>query len=201
MFQITVVYKIIPHILCLIHFFPKSCPWWDNVEKYGTARQATHGNVWHVCCAWWITKARIQTHTLVMLNTYWFSMAAMVKTVSFYMYIDSLVSIFLQKVPFFFFTFFFVVDIIHDVYIIMIIVLFLTVSICFYFSVQEDMSFICCANIWLHLDFIQLVGMRYLECAFYCWFYKCKINFKVDYISNTRKILKEALLLHLTIYQ
>jgi len=67
--------------------------------------------------------------------------------VSFYMYIDSLVSIFLQKVPFFFFTFFFVVDIIHDVYIIMIIVLFLTVSICFYFSVQEDMSFICCANI------------------------------------------------------
>jgi hypothetical protein len=43
--------------------------------------------------------------------------------------------------------------------------------------------------------------MKYLECAFYCWFYKYKANFKVDYISNTRTILKEAYLLYLTMYQ
>jgi len=33
----------------------------DNVEKYGTARQATHNNIiWHVCIVRWTTKV---THT------------------------------------------------------------------------------------------------------------------------------------------
>jgi len=76
-------------------------------------------------------------------------MATVVATVSCYMYIDTLVKIFLQKVPFSFFFSFLVLD----------------------------------------------VG------AFYCWFYKYEVNFKADYISNTRTILKEALLLHLTVYQ
>jgi len=63
-------------------------------------------------------------------------MATLVTTVFYYMYSDFLVSIFLQKVPFSsFFSSFLVVDIINDVYIIMIIVLFLTVSISICFSV------------------------------------------------------------------
>jgi hypothetical protein len=28
-----------------VNFFPKSCRLWDNVEKYGTARQATDDNI------------------------------------------------------------------------------------------------------------------------------------------------------------
>jgi hypothetical protein len=35
-----------------------------------TDRQATHGSIWHICFAWWIIKAKIQTHILVMYNTY-----------------------------------------------------------------------------------------------------------------------------------
>ena len=36
----------------------KSCRLWDNVEKYGTARQATGENImWGKCFACWITKA------------------------------------------------------------------------------------------------------------------------------------------------
>jgi hypothetical protein len=43
------------------------------VEKYGTARQATDDNIMQrikdaFACR--ITKARIQTHTLITLNTY-----------------------------------------------------------------------------------------------------------------------------------
>jgi len=39
-------------------FFWTSCRLWDNVEDYGTARQATDGNVmWHMCFAFSITKA------------------------------------------------------------------------------------------------------------------------------------------------
>jgi hypothetical protein len=33
-----VVEKIKTHILCSIIFFRKSCPLWDNVEKYGRPR-------------------------------------------------------------------------------------------------------------------------------------------------------------------
>jgi hypothetical protein len=45
MFQTNVVEKIKAHILCSMHFFWKSCRLWGNVEKYRTARQATHDNM------------------------------------------------------------------------------------------------------------------------------------------------------------
>jgi hypothetical protein len=58
MFQTKVVEKIKTHILCSITFFRKSCRLRDNVEKYGTARQATDDNIirrMHFLC--WMTKA------------------------------------------------------------------------------------------------------------------------------------------------
>jgi hypothetical protein len=77
MFQTKVVEKIKTHILCSITFFRKSCRLWDNVEKYGTARQATDENIIRrmlfVCR---INKARIQI--LIMFNTYCFSTATIV---------------------------------------------------------------------------------------------------------------------------
>jgi hypothetical protein len=57
MFQTKVVEKIKTHILCSVIFFKKSCRLWDNVEKYGRARQATHDNTEHALWCW-ITKAR-----------------------------------------------------------------------------------------------------------------------------------------------
>jgi hypothetical protein len=45
MFETKVVEKIKTHILCSIMFFQKSCRLWDNVEKYGRARQATDDNI------------------------------------------------------------------------------------------------------------------------------------------------------------
>jgi len=46
------------------NFFETSQDIWDNVEKYGTARQVTDDNIiWHIHFACWITMARIQTHT------------------------------------------------------------------------------------------------------------------------------------------
>ena len=54
MFQTKVVEKIKTHILCsvicFIFFFPKLCRLWDNVEKYGTAGQATYDNMAHAHC-------------------------------------------------------------------------------------------------------------------------------------------------------
>jgi len=48
MFHINVVEKIKTHILCSLEiFFLKSCCLLDNVEKYGTARQATDYNMTH----------------------------------------------------------------------------------------------------------------------------------------------------------
>jgi hypothetical protein len=47
MFQSRVVEKIKTHILCLVTFSLKSCCLWDNVEKYGRARQATDENMAH----------------------------------------------------------------------------------------------------------------------------------------------------------
>jgi hypothetical protein len=44
MFQTKFVDKIKTHILCSINF-RKSRRLWDNVEKYGTARQDTDGNI------------------------------------------------------------------------------------------------------------------------------------------------------------
>jgi hypothetical protein len=41
-----IVEEIKTHILCpIIFFLQKSCRLWDNVEKYGRARQATDGNI------------------------------------------------------------------------------------------------------------------------------------------------------------
>jgi hypothetical protein len=56
--------KIERNIVCLITFFPrKSYRLWDNVEKYGTARQATEENViWLMRFACWIIKAT-NTHS------------------------------------------------------------------------------------------------------------------------------------------
>jgi hypothetical protein len=55
MFQTKVLEKIKIHILCSIMFIKKSCHLWDNVEKYGTAGEATDDNM--VCvhftlCTW-----------------------------------------------------------------------------------------------------------------------------------------------------
>jgi hypothetical protein len=45
------------------NFFPKSCRLCDNVEKYGTARQATDDNIIRrMRFACWITKAT-ETHS------------------------------------------------------------------------------------------------------------------------------------------
>jgi hypothetical protein len=63
MFQIKVVEKIKTHILCSVTFSRKSCRLWDNVEKCGTAGQATDGNIirrMRRTC--WITEAT-DTHT------------------------------------------------------------------------------------------------------------------------------------------
>jgi hypothetical protein len=55
--------KIKPHILCSKASFRKSCLLWDNVENYGTARQATDDNIiWRMRFACWVTKA-IDTHS------------------------------------------------------------------------------------------------------------------------------------------
>jgi hypothetical protein len=65
-----VVEKIKTHILCSIKFFRKYYGLWDNVEKYGRARQATDDNIIRrMRFPWWITKAR---HTLRIYNTYCF---------------------------------------------------------------------------------------------------------------------------------
>ena len=62
--MLQAVEKIKTHTLCSVTFFSlKSCRLWDNVEKYGRARQATDDNIirrmWFAC---WITKA-IDTHS------------------------------------------------------------------------------------------------------------------------------------------
>jgi hypothetical protein len=63
MFQTKVVEKTKTHILCSITFFRKSCRLWDNVEKCGTARQATDDNITRrMRFACWITKAT-DTHS------------------------------------------------------------------------------------------------------------------------------------------
>jgi hypothetical protein len=63
MFQTKVVEKIKTHILSPITFFRLSYRLLYNVEKYGTARQATDDNIIrrvHLAC--WITKATV-THS------------------------------------------------------------------------------------------------------------------------------------------
>jgi len=45
MFQTKVVGKIEKLILSSVTFFRKSCHLWNNVEKYGTARDDTDYNI------------------------------------------------------------------------------------------------------------------------------------------------------------
>jgi hypothetical protein len=72
MFQTKVVEKIKTRILCSITFFRKSCRLWDNVEKYGTARQATDDNKtgsMHTAC--WISKATDRHSEYVILIAFY----------------------------------------------------------------------------------------------------------------------------------
>jgi hypothetical protein len=64
MFQTKVVEEIKTYILCSKIFFSgKLCCLWDNVEKYGRARQATDDNIIRrMRFACWITKAT-DTHS------------------------------------------------------------------------------------------------------------------------------------------
>jgi hypothetical protein len=62
-FSDKVVAKMKTHILCSITFLLKFCRLWDNVEKYGKARNATDYNIirrMRFSC--WITKAT-NTHS------------------------------------------------------------------------------------------------------------------------------------------
>jgi hypothetical protein len=57
------VEKIKTNILCSVLFSLKSCRLWDNVEKYGTARQAPDVNVIRrMRFAWWVNNAK-DTHS------------------------------------------------------------------------------------------------------------------------------------------
>jgi hypothetical protein len=63
MYQTKVVEKIKTHILRSTTFSRKSCRFWDNMEKYCRARQATDGNITRrMRFACWITKAT-DTHS------------------------------------------------------------------------------------------------------------------------------------------
>jgi hypothetical protein len=51
MFQTKVADEITTRVLCSVtFFFRKSCPIWDNVEKYWTAGQAIDDNMAHAYC-------------------------------------------------------------------------------------------------------------------------------------------------------
>jgi hypothetical protein len=68
MFQTKIVEEIKTYTLCSGTSFQKSCHLWDNVEKYGTARQTTNDTV--ICCicfACWITKAT-DTHSKYVIH-------------------------------------------------------------------------------------------------------------------------------------
>jgi hypothetical protein len=70
MFQTNVIKKIKTHIYVLLTLSRKSCSLWDSAEKYGTARQATDGNIIRrMRFAYWITKA---IDTLRICNSYCF---------------------------------------------------------------------------------------------------------------------------------
>ena len=72
-FRTEVVEKIKAHISCSITFFflRKSCRLGDNVEKYGTARLSTDGDITRrTRCACWISKATDTHSEYVMLITF-----------------------------------------------------------------------------------------------------------------------------------
>jgi len=67
MFQTTVSEKIKTHILYSVTFSRKSCRWWDNVQKYGRARQATDDSLiqhTHFVC-WMINPLPVQFKALL----------------------------------------------------------------------------------------------------------------------------------------
>jgi hypothetical protein len=45
MFEAEIVMKIKTDILCSVNICRKSCRFWDNQEKYGTARQTTDSDI------------------------------------------------------------------------------------------------------------------------------------------------------------
>jgi hypothetical protein len=76
MFQTFVVEKIKTYILCSVTFYRISCRLLENVEKCGTARQATDDNIIRrMRFACWITKA---TNTLGICNIYCFATVTVV---------------------------------------------------------------------------------------------------------------------------
>jgi hypothetical protein len=76
MFQTEVTEKIKTHLCSITFFFRKSYRLWDNVEKYGTASQATGDNVIRrMRFACWITKA---TNTFRICHNFCFSRATLV---------------------------------------------------------------------------------------------------------------------------
>ena len=70
MFQAEVVEKIKTQILCSVTPPPrKGCSLWGNVEKYGTAGQATDNNITRrMRISYWITKAT-DTHSEYVILT------------------------------------------------------------------------------------------------------------------------------------
>jgi len=73
MFQTTFVEEIKTHLMFNKFFF--NIPVWDNVEKYGRARQATYGCTVHALC---ILGTQGYRHMLRIWNIYYFSTATMV---------------------------------------------------------------------------------------------------------------------------
>jgi hypothetical protein len=73
----AVVQKVKKHILCSIIFFLKSCHLWDNVDKYGTARQVAGNNIktTHAHC---MLDTKGYKHTLRICNTYCLSTVTLV---------------------------------------------------------------------------------------------------------------------------
>ena len=77
------------------NFFKKIMSFMRNVEKYGTAGQATdNSTIWHVCTASWITKAK-ETHSkyVILIAFTWKHWLCEHASKSCYMYIASLVGL------------------------------------------------------------------------------------------------------------
>jgi len=71
MSQTNFVEKIKTHILCSVTFFENLAVPWDNVEKYGTTRQATDENTtWRMRFECWINKATNTHPEYVILIAY-----------------------------------------------------------------------------------------------------------------------------------
>ena len=87
MLQTKVVEKIKTCIVCSVPLNRKLCHLWDDVEKYGRARQVTIGDM--ILCmrfACWVTKA---TDTLRIWNACCFSavtVVAFISTLSFFIF-------------------------------------------------------------------------------------------------------------------